>query len=75
MLAFQNALTLKYEFVCGLSTHLTIDYISKGSQIFYKVVLQEVTLTPKGLLNPIWVLRVSITLDEVSIFILSLSNF
>ena len=29
----------------------------------------------KGLLNPFWILEVSVTLDEVSIFILSLSNF
>ena len=32
-------------------------------------------LTPKGPLNPIWVLEVLVTLDEVSIFTLSFSNF
>ena len=38
-------------------------------------LLLESFLTRKGLLNPNWVLGVLVTLDEVSIFILSLSNF
>ena len=36
-------------------------------------MIQLFTLTPKVLLNPIWVLGVLVTLDEVSIFIISFS--